>query len=131
MTLISATDLADIRTDFNTTLFDECVIGTSTGGGFGVKKPKADPWDYTADAIACGVRNTLPKEAGHSEATVVDVVVRVPVGTVVAANSRVKVTKRHEETLATPEFYAVQGEPFAGIGFLSLNCKRVIGNADT
>ena len=130
MTLINTTDLADIRADFELTLFDTCVIGAPTAGAFGAATVKASAFAYTADAIACGVKNVLPKESQDgAEATLADVVIRVPMGAVVATGNRVKVTHRHAEALAAAEYYAVLGTPFNGLGFISLNCRRLTGTS--
>ena len=124
---LSTTELACITAGAEDSMRDECTIGTRSISGTGPSRPASYAY---GSAIACGFDASKSKEvADGSQATLTDAVIRIPLTTVVTGVDRVQVTKRDLTALASPEFYAILGEPRRGISALVLNCKRIVGNS--
>lgn len=90
-------------------LYDTCYLGTVGSGTDGEPSPV---YTYSETATRCAV--VAPNEGEDSEG------LQIPLGgcriafrldSGIAAASRVKVTRRLRQTLATPEYYTVQGDP--------------------
>ena len=127
---VSAAEVTAIQSDFDNAMADTCQIGADTGTQSSYSPDPDDPnWVY-GGTLACGVNTHRPEEALElGQATLTDATIRVPVGTTVTGEDRVRVTKRHGSTLGTAEVYAVKGDPRRGISGLILNCLRVVGES--
>jgi cytochrome b len=66
-------------------------------------------------------------EKHTKEGTIIlyDAIIRLPIGTVVNAKARIKVTKRFGEVLATPVVYNVAGPDYRGVSGMRLLLKRI------
>lgn len=110
MTLLSANDLAMMRADQNDALWDTCIVQTqgTTVDTYG------QPIESFTDgsAISCRFVPSDGRERREinrldGSITVMRALVRLPRGTAITPNDRVKVTKRFGTTLATALIYAV------------------------
>lgn len=104
-------------------LTDRCYLGTQ-GNTAGYGEPRA-AHSYSATETRCAVINPVSAEDAAG--------MQLPMGTMriafrrdsgVAADTRVKVTRRLRQTLAEAEFYTVQGEPRNVRGRLIAECAR-------
>jgi hypothetical protein len=106
---------------------DTLNIGTMSGGTRA--DPGAGTWSYPSTAIKCQVLLGKSDEVPDgTQTTLTSGDIWVPVDTAITAKQRVKVTKRHRETLATPEIYTVIGAPDDRKHALVLHVQRVTGN---
>ena len=131
MAKISATELAALRADYDDIMGDTLYVGSeSAASADWSSDPATGTWTYTGSAIACGVTLGMSKEILHNgQPTMTDGVIRIPIGTSVTGVQRVRVTKRHGETLSPAEDYAVIGSPRRGAVGLQLAVQRVVGNS--
>lgn len=112
-------------------LQDVCNIGTrSTTARVGYNPRSGGAWAYSTEATACGVGESTSDEVNDgSGATLMDVKIRFGLATSVDGHNRIKVIERHGTALASPEYFAILGDPWRGpTGFVA-NSKRLIGNA--
>ena len=100
--MFTAADLTNMREAHTDRLQDECYIQalTQTTNTFG---EVVDSWADSGSAIACGLEMRPGSEVRGPSKTIVqyDAVLRIPVDTLPAETQRIRVTKRHAETLAT------------------------------
>lgn len=104
-------------------LSDRCYLAAQAAlGNYG--EPRA-AYTYSATETRCAVMDSTPAEDPAG--------MQLPMGSVriafrrdsgVAADTRVKVTRRLRQTLATVEYYTVQGEPRNVRGRLVAECSR-------
>lgn len=105
---------------------DEVAVGTITGATR--DDPGGGTWSYAA-AIKGSVQLGKSKEVlNGAETTITDGIITIPSGTVLAANQRLKVTKRHRITLGTAEIYTVVGLPQNSKHGIVANVSVVTGN---
>jgi head-tail adaptor len=112
MSLIDSHDLAMMRADQTDALWDTCVVQTQSVTvdtyGQGIET-------FTdGTAIACRFVPSSGREIKEitrrdGTITIIRAIVRLPRGTTVTPNDRIKITKRFGETLTTPLVYAVAG----------------------
>jgi len=128
--VLSATELARMRTAQADCMQDACQLGTQTAISTRTgPEPMSATWTW-ATAIACGVEQNPSGESGDgSESPIAQAAVRVPTSTTIANVQRVKVTKRYGETLTTPIIYGVVGEPERGPSAIVIRCDELTGNA--
>ena len=89
---------------------DLCQIGsrdTVTSG-----PEPTESWTYGAETRCRFVRTSTREVLDGDVHGLSDVKIHLPDGTAITDSSQVKVTKRNRETLATPEYYRVMGEPW-------------------
>ena len=106
--MFTAADLANMRLAHTDRLQDSCYLQnlTATPDGYG------DPvrsWADTGLEIDCGLEMKTGSERRDSDKTVVtyDAILRLPVTTTVTELQRVRVTKRHGETITAIAFQIV------------------------
>lgn len=127
MRVVSAGEIARMRSTAAETFLDSCRLGDPTSSSWG-SDPGSDSYAYGAE-IPCGFDMAPAGEAAEgSQAPVVDALLRLPVGTVVSGKHRVRITKRHGEALSPPQDYTVDGEPDRGVSALVLKLQAVTGN---
>ena len=107
---------------------DTLLVGTRTSA----TSPSAVSGDWTydeANPVKCHVVYAKPSEADDgSEATLSNPSILIPVSnTSCTGVKRVKVTHRDRTELATPEEYAVLGDPENLRGSKRMNCRLIVG----
>jgi hypothetical protein len=110
------------------TMIDAGKIGVRaapTGG-----EPSGGAWTY-GETINLGVKDSEASEVvDGSHATISDATIRVPLSvTTLAPEGRIQVTNRHLSDLASPVYYAIQGEPRRGITSWTVSAKKVTGES--
>jgi len=125
--MITLGAIAALQAHQNALFRDACKIGKATLTD--AHDPTAMTWVY-GEEIACGFKASPPKETQDgAEVTITDAVIRVPIGTEVSAQDRIKITTRNLSALATEEVYAVVGEPVTGMVALICQAKRLTGES--
>lgn len=120
-------DIVRLKAEAQGMFRDKCKVGVATFSD--VHDPTSLAWSYGAE-LSCGFDASQSDETvDGAEATITDAVIRVPVGTSVNADDRIKITVRNFATLGTPEIYAVVGAPRLGMTALLCNVKRVTGES--
>jgi hypothetical protein len=123
---LSSTELERMRDTAESSFMDSCKLGTPSGSGFN-SDPGSTSYSWGSE-IACGFdANPAGEAEGGSQAPVVDAMLRLPIGTTVTEEYRVRITKRHGEALGTPEEYTIDGAPDRGVSALVLKLKYVAG----
>lgn len=112
--MLSANDLAAMRAVQETAMMDTCVVLTrkeTSVNSFGLP----DVRYVEGEAIACGFnpKNTKNVLVGTNLA-VTDGEFRLPLGTTISANDRIRLTHRYGSALASAQTYDVVGEPIQG-----------------
>jgi head-tail adaptor len=124
---LTAGELALDRLDYLTTLNDICQIAArvQTQDSYG---EMVETWPSYATAIACGV--TAPGGRVHIRGDAVIVVtsttVRLPLGTVIAAGDRLKITKRYGVALSPALVYEVVGYPQIGPTAIIVELQEIL-----
>ena len=122
--MLTAADLTQMQAVQDQSMIDTCVIVTAvtvTGayGGQSASTTESAP-------TKCGVSfNTGRRmDTGRGPLAAVDVVLRLPLGAVVNANSQVRITHRNG-TAVTPQTYTVEGPVMPGRTCLIVGLKRL------
>lgn len=127
MGLVDANDLAMMRTAQVESLMDTCVLMRYTAGSaneYGV--PDAPTWVADSSSTACGFQPSQAREAmGETQVTIRPARLRLPVGTVIDARDRVKITYRHGEALSVPWVFQFIGNAEQGPSGLLLTLQTV------
>jgi len=129
--MLTADELTDARADATATLGDVCNVQTPafTTDAHGQPIPA---YEDGAD-LACGLRLVSAKDTwqqaddGSGVSITVTAVLRLPAGTVVPVDGRIKVTKHHGETLSTPLLFSVVGRPRGDLLSVVLDLTSVDG----
>lgn len=125
---LGATELAGLREHAEASMLDACVLGSLSESGSGWGTSSAPAWTYSTTEIACGVGPQKSDQVmDGSGATITHVDIRLPHGTVVTGQQRIKVTKRFGVALATPEYYAIEGAPHSGVSGIICRTRRITG----
>jgi len=124
--MLTAADIAGITDAFAETLRDTCQIATPSVTKEG---PYASTTvSYGAD-VACGIKyrnDAQDTEGGDgAQAPTDSATIRLPVGTSITPQSRVKVTKRLGTTLPVAQEWAVTGYPMVKLGYVQCQLKAV------
>jgi head-tail adaptor len=102
-------ELALMREAQTDHMMDECYIQalTQTFNSFG---EEINSWADSGSAIACGLEMQAGSETREDDKTVVmyDAVLRIAITDVPAETKRIRVVKRHNETLSTPLVYEIR-----------------------
>jgi hypothetical protein len=124
---ITIGDIVRLKAEAQGMFRDKCKVGVATFAD--THDPTALTWTYGTE-ISCGF-DAMPSSetVDGAEATITDAVVRVPVGTAVNADDRIKVTTRNFSALTTAEVYAVVGAPRVGIAATVCKVKRITGES--
>lgn len=104
-------------------LNDRCYIGTPGTPANG--EPRAAYSYATGTAVRCAVMNETAAEDNHGlqiPRGMVRVAFRLDSG--IVAGSRIQVYRRLRQTLASAEYYSIEGEPRRVRGRLIAPCKR-------
>lgn len=112
--MLSATDLAQMQQAQIITMLDTCAVltrGETSVNSFGLP----DVRYVEGGPIACGFnpQNTRNVLVGTNLA-VTDGAFRLPIGTVINTNDRIKLVRRYGNALATTQIYDVVGAPIQG-----------------
>lgn len=101
--MFTTADLANMRTGHTDRLQDECYLQalTETTDTYG---QVVNSWADSGSAVSCGLEMKSGSETRGTNKTVVmyDAVLRLPITSGVVETQRIRVTKRHAETLTTP-----------------------------
>lgn len=101
--MFTSTDLANMRLAHTDRLQDACYlqVRSTSANTFG---ELIESWVDTGSEIACGLEMKAGSETRGIDKTVVnyDAVLRLPVTSAVTELYRIRVTKRHTESLSTP-----------------------------
>jgi len=104
----SAADLTAMREAQTDHMMDTCYIQvlTQTFNTFG---EEINTWADSGSAIDCGLEMQAGSETHGTDKTVVqyDAVLRISITDVPSETQRIRVTKRHAETLTTPLVYEI------------------------
>lgn len=105
----STEDLTLMREAQTDHMMDECYIQalTQTFNSFG---EEINSWADSGAAIACGLEMQAGSETREDDKTVVmyDAILRIAITDVPAETKRIRVVKRHGETLSTPIVYEIR-----------------------
>jgi head-tail adaptor len=105
----STDDLTLMREAQTDHMMDECYIQalTQTFNSFG---EEINSWADSGAAISCGLEMQAGSETREDDKTVVmyDAVLRIAITDVPAETKRIRVTKRHGETLSTAIVYEIR-----------------------
>lgn len=133
MTAFSNAQLSRMQATQQAHLMDTCQVllrlpGTTDDYGYPAKS-----WEASI-TTSCGFKPVSPKEAlGQTEVPLFDATLRLPIalyGTVTNLD-RIKVTYRHGVALASPETFAIVGQPARGPSGLVVKLKRITDGSDT
>lgn len=125
---ITTCELTGIAAGITATYLDTCQIGTRTNTASGPYQNLS--WSY-ATAIPCGFQALSSAESGDgSQFGTNKARVRLPRGTVITADDRVRLTKKLGTTLSTAITFAVVGEPNQGAFEVSCDLQRVADAGD-
>jgi hypothetical protein len=106
-------------------MLDECVrmAWSSSRNSYG---EVVESWP-SETTLACGVEMTGGEEKRRADGTVtvVDAVIRLPIGTALDVRDKIRVTKRHGTTLGTALTFEVIGEPMRGVSALVVECRKI------
>ena len=107
---------------------DTCKIGTRAALGGTTPEPTA-AWTY-GSAIRCVYEQTGSTEVlDEGQAALTDVVFRVPLGTTVARDDRIQLTKRDGVALGTAITCEVVGDPVTSFGEIVVRGRKVVGSS--
>jgi hypothetical protein len=128
VTLYTTAELTALRDCQESFMDDACQIGTvsTTVSAIGAD---VESVAYATEQ-ACGLQMLAGGERAeyrNGEMTIVkaDAKVRLAHDTTLAVTSKVKITKRHGETLAAPIVYDVMGEPAVGASGMVAYLRKV------
>lgn len=130
MNPFTPTELAGLRATAESSFMDRCKVAEPTGTGWGqVANPATPPNFDGADEEPCGFDASASDEAQDgTQATITSGVFRFSVDREISVKAHIQLTKRHGETLAVPERYAVIGVPRRGPSAITVQVKRIVGN---
>jgi len=123
--MIGATDLANLQTYQNASMFDTCIIQSYFAA---LDDYGAEVAVYTdGNAIACGVNMSPSKESRTTTMNVerIDATIRLPIGTSIKATDRVKVTHRYGVAI-TAIVFEVVGSIRRGPSGLQVDISQVL-----
>lgn len=105
----SQAELDSMRADQEGHMMDTCVILTSEDGTLNEFNEADNPNDQESDVVACALDMRSSSERQNAQTTVIqyDATVRLPIGTVVKENSRIKILTRFGETLTPSLTYDI------------------------
>lgn len=121
------TELTRMRATQDGAMQDECYVRARTVYG-------PDTWGMdqvtyerrTGSPVPCGVDPTAPREAhGTGEVGLIDVVLRLPLDTVVENGDRIELLSRYDEDLAAAEWYEIVGPVERGPSGFVLQLTRL------
>jgi head-tail adaptor len=122
----TAADLVSMRAAQDGHMLDTCDIQaiSTTTDSFG---QVVESWPSDASDIACGLDMRPGAERHGADKTVVeyDATVRLPIGTTVDLRSRIRVTKRFNESLSTPLVFGIAAPIQRGPSGVRLLLKRI------
>jgi hypothetical protein len=129
---INTKQLSAIRDRYNDLLPDECTLRIRTDAQDSAGQPVAS-WSDDYTAVPCGFETSPFKfrareiVAGGEGTSEILVRARLPIAyyTLIRQDDRIVLTKRHGDTLSTPEVYEIQGFLERGPFGLVANLKRV------
>lgn len=102
---------------------DACQIGTRDTVTSGPEPTES--WTYAAE-IRCRFVRTATREVLDGDAHgLSDVKIHMPAGNTVSDSTQIKLTKRNNATLGTPEYFRVMGEPWYLDNNRSIVCNCV------
>ena len=122
--MIEPAELQAIRDAAEATMRDTCQIGVRgvpTGDD-----PGAVDWTY-GDVIKCGYHPQTRSETTETGAqvTITEATIRLPWGTVVGTEDRVRVVSQSGEAFTVPPVYAATGATFGSLATFMLKCHRI------
>lgn len=125
MTLLSSNDLTAIRAEQTDALWDTCVVQTQTSAANSVGEMIETFTD--GSAIACRFVPSPGSEVRRTDNTIVimPALVRLPNGTAVTPNDRIKITKRYGATLTTALVFGVSDAGTQGPTCITVTLKDV------
>lgn len=100
---------------------DACKVGSFTESTEGPNP--IEEWVYGSEVRCRFVRGSTREVIDGVEVAHSDVMIHLPAGTDVSNTTRVQLTKRNNDTLITPEYFAVKGEPHYTRGNRSIVLK--------
>ena len=127
MTIDLETDLAALREDAKATFMDTCGIAVGAESiNFDIDPGlEAAPDSFGGD-VPCGFKYVSNMEKGDGTQTViVNVMLRLAIGTTVNSSSRIEHRKRHDTTLSPYVIYSIIGEPEIGPSAIVCHLKYV------
>jgi len=123
---LSAEDLTNMRAVQEGKMMDTCVIQAfvQTADSY---NELVETWPADSAALTCGLDMRPGSERHGVDKTVLsyDATVRIPLATTPDPRDRLKVTKRHGETLGTPLVYNIVGPVQRGPSGNRLLLKRI------
>ncbi len=125
--MLPTEDLAMMRAAQNSHMPDICCIQARVSTPTSGTNKIVDTWPTDSAEITCGL-DMRPGNMRHSEkftAITYDATLRLPLGTLVKANDRVKITKRFGETLSVPLIYSVMSPVQQGPSAIRIVLQRV------
>jgi hypothetical protein len=126
MQTFSTTELSQMRATQAGAMYDTCKVLAYSAIQDALGNPDVT---WTAgSALACGFEPVKPGEVhGSGDVPVIDGRVRLPIGTSVDEQDRIRMTHRYGEVLASSEDYEVVGPVMRGPSGLVVSVRLVTG----
>lgn len=131
MSALSTAEMSSMRTDFEETMHDQCIVAPYTGGTKRTGPEPNDPiaWNYNGTEIACGLDfDSKSRRPGSMVPEDAEGRIRLPHGTTVDQKARIVLTQRNGATLVPPWEFEILGLPRTGMTGIQVYVKRVYGN---
>lgn len=124
--MFTAAELEYMREVQEEHMMDICVFQTHTFTADAYNQ-QVESWVDGESDIVCGLEMRPGSERRNQDMTVLtyDATLRVPIDTVIDVKERVKIKKRHGETLATPLVYDIVGTEQRGASGIRFLLRRI------
>lgn len=126
MDSFTASELQYMREVQEGHMMDSCVFQTHAFTA-DTYNQQVESWTDKAATIDCGLEMRPGSERRNQDMTVLtyDATLRIPIGTTVDVKERVKITKRHGETLSEALIYDIVGTEQRGASGIRLLLRRI------
>lgn len=122
--MLTTADLTQMQTVQDASMIDTCVIVTNTVSTGAYGGQTQTPVESAPTKCGLSFNTARRMDAGRGPLAAVDAVLRLPLGAVVNADSKVKITHRNGAAV-TPVTYTIEGPVMPGRTCLIVGLKRL------